>query len=305
MSILTGPTCLWLQENACKMKIVSYNIQYGLGQDNRYDLSRIVDEVRPADVIVLQEVERFWQRSGCVDQVEALADGLPDHDFIYGANMDMDASERSVDGRLQNRRRRQFGNMVLSRFPILSTRNFPLPKRGLIRQHSVQKGLLETVIALPGGPVRVYCTHLCHLCAETRLPQIETIKRVIENAPAEGGAWCGDHPNREAGWIEQPAPPMPVPFMLMGDMNFTNQSAEYAALVGPVATGYGRLVNPASFVDAWCAAGHDENEGKSRETGRIDHCFVSHDIAQRIQSARFNTDCIASDHFPFWIEMEG
>ncbi|EFG9941411.1 EEP domain-containing protein, partial [Escherichia coli] len=33
------------------MKIVSYNIQYGVGLDGRYDIARIVDVVRDADVI--------------------------------------------------------------------------------------------------------------------------------------------------------------------------------------------------------------------------------------------------------------
>ena len=55
------------------MKIVTYNIQYGLGKDNRYDLARIAGEVEAADIIALQEVERHWQRSGCVDSPAVLA----------------------------------------------------------------------------------------------------------------------------------------------------------------------------------------------------------------------------------------
>ena len=41
------------------MKFVSYNIQYGTGKDGRIDLSRIAAEVGDADVIALQEVDRF------------------------------------------------------------------------------------------------------------------------------------------------------------------------------------------------------------------------------------------------------
>jgi len=37
------------------MKIVSYNIRFGLGLDQRYDLGRIADTVRDADIIGLQE----------------------------------------------------------------------------------------------------------------------------------------------------------------------------------------------------------------------------------------------------------
>ncbi|TIX17052.1 MAG: EEP domain-containing protein, partial [Mesorhizobium sp.] len=40
------------------MKLVTYNIQYGIGLDDRYDVSRIADAVRGADVIALQEVTR-------------------------------------------------------------------------------------------------------------------------------------------------------------------------------------------------------------------------------------------------------
>jgi endonuclease/exonuclease/phosphatase family metal-dependent hydrolase len=38
------------------VKVVTYNIQYGLGKDNRYDLARIAREIEDADVIALQEV---------------------------------------------------------------------------------------------------------------------------------------------------------------------------------------------------------------------------------------------------------
>ncbi len=46
------------------MKIVTYNIQFGLGKDGRFDLEKIASEVDGADIIALQEVERYWQRSG-------------------------------------------------------------------------------------------------------------------------------------------------------------------------------------------------------------------------------------------------
>lgn len=54
------------------MKLVTYNIQFGKGLDGRVDLDRIADEIRGADIIALQEVERFWPRSGNTDQVASL-----------------------------------------------------------------------------------------------------------------------------------------------------------------------------------------------------------------------------------------
>ena len=59
------------------MKIVTYNIQFGRGRDGKVDLGRIIDAVRGADVIALQEVDRFWARSHMMDQVEVLVDPVP------------------------------------------------------------------------------------------------------------------------------------------------------------------------------------------------------------------------------------
>jgi endonuclease/exonuclease/phosphatase family metal-dependent hydrolase len=42
------------------MKIVSYNIHYAIGKDERYDLERVVNAVEGADIIALQEVERHY-----------------------------------------------------------------------------------------------------------------------------------------------------------------------------------------------------------------------------------------------------
>lgn len=285
------------------MKVVTYNIQYGLGRDGTFDLNRIARSLQGADIIALQEVERFWQRSGLVDQVEVLTDLLPEYRWVYGPNVDLDATYHDESGRLVNRRR-QFGNMVLSRYPIVSSRNFPLPKRGLINQHSVQKGILETVIDTPLGALRVYCVHLCHLCAQTRLPQIDTIQHVLSNAPMEGGAWNGDHPEPGMGWTEGEMPVMPDPCLLMGDMNFTNLDPEYEALLGPLAEGYGRLINPHGLIDSWVASGRDENQGFTREHRRIDHCFVSASLRNRVASTRVDTQSTGSDHCPLWITFK-
>ena len=41
------------------IKIVTYNIQFGQGRDGKVDLGRIIDSVKGADLIALQEVDRF------------------------------------------------------------------------------------------------------------------------------------------------------------------------------------------------------------------------------------------------------
>ena len=195
--------------------------------------------------------------------------------------------------------------MILSRFPILSSRNFLLPKYGTLQQHSIQRGLLEAVIDPGGGPLRIYSLHLCHLTAATRLPQVETVLEVLARAPSEGGAWCGGHPEPESGWTEGEMPPMPRELLLLGDMNFEPDSAEYARMIGPVSADYGRLVNRDGLIDAWVAAGHGEGEGATHpETGRIDHCFASAWLAERVVAAWVDSEARGSDHWPLWIELD-
>ncbi|MCW0000263.1 endonuclease/exonuclease/phosphatase family protein [Pararhizobium sp. YC-54] len=287
------------------MKLVSYNIQYGLGADGRYDLTRIADEIRDADIIALQEVDRYWARSGMVDTPQVIADALGDRYWVYGANFDMDASFRGSEGRLVSRRR-QFGTMVLSRFPILSSRNFPLPKFATLTQHSIQQGMLETVIEADGRALRVYSVHLSHLCAETRLPQVEAMLDIFARAPAEGGAWCGGHPDPASGWTEGDMPPMPRDMVVMGDMNFTADSAEYARMIGPRAGQYGRLVNRDGLADVWVAGGNPESEGSTHpQAGRIDHCFVSASLAGNVRRCWADGEARGSDHYPLWTELNG
>jgi endonuclease/exonuclease/phosphatase family metal-dependent hydrolase len=287
------------------VKLVTYNIQYGLGRDDRYDLARIAREIEDADIIALQEVERHWQRSGCVDAPVVLASQLPEHHWVYGANLDMDASYPDAGGRLINRRR-QFGTMILSRAPIVSSRNHLLPKYGTLTQHSIQQGALEAVIVTEhAGPVRIYSLHLSHLSTATRMPQVEALLAIHARAPSEGGAWCGGHPQPDAGWTEGEMPPMPADAILMGDFNFEWNAPEYDRIVGPVSARYGRLNHLTGFVDAWVAAGYREDEGATIGAGgRIDYCFVSPTLACRVKSARIDAAAAGSDHQPVWVEMD-
>jgi len=142
------------------MKIVTYNIQFGLGKDGRFNLERIANEVCGADIIALQEVERNWQRSGMVDQPKILAQLLDQYYWVYGPFFDVDASRTGADGQVINIRR-QFGNMILSKTPIISTRQFPLPKSSINDQRNMVVGMLEGIVELPGGKaMRIYNAHL-------------------------------------------------------------------------------------------------------------------------------------------------
>ena len=55
------------------MRLLSYNIQYGFGRDNAYDLARVAKVIAEADIAALQEVDRHWSRTGFDDQPRLLA----------------------------------------------------------------------------------------------------------------------------------------------------------------------------------------------------------------------------------------
>ena len=288
------------------MRLASYNIQYGFGRDGVLNLERIAEAVNGADVIALQEVERFWQRSQMHDEAQSIADILQDYHWVYGAGVDLDASFRDERGRLHNRRR-QFGNMLLCRRPILSSRNHLLPKYASLGPMSIQRSALEGVVETGIGLVRFYSVHLTHLTRETRMPQIETLLEIHRRAPVEGAAISGAKVSQD--WTVDGIPPaLPADAILMGDFNFEPLSEEYDRITGPVSPYGGRVTNPEGFVDAWVAAGHDEGDGftadiKGRST-RLDYCFVSARLRERISAARIDNEAPGSDHQPIWVDID-
>ncbi len=287
------------------MIFVSYNIQWGTGKDERVDLARIAGEIGTADVIALQEVDRFWTRSRMSDQAAEFAALFPEHHWVYGPGMDMDASIRGDGGRLVTRRR-QFGNMVLSRAPILAARNHLLPKMALEEKLSLQRAAQEAVIEAPSGPLRVYSVHLNHSSAEERLIQIARLRQVVAGAPAEGGAWSG-RDFRPVWEQDGPQPPMPARAILMGDFNLTPDSPEHAALCGPSEDG-GADGSEAGLVDSWRALGHEEGPGwtcpAARGERRIDYALVTADLKDRLRAMSVDHAAQGSDHQPIRIEID-
>ena len=272
------------------MIFVSYNIQWGTGKDGRVDLPRIAGEIGEADVIALQEVDRYWTRSQMTDQAAEFAALFPEHNWVYGPAMDMSVAD-------SRGRRRQFGNMLLARATILSSRNHLLPKMKLAVKMSLQRAALEAVIEAPSGPLRVYSAHLNHSDAEERLRQIARIREILAGAPAEGGAWTGRdyHPV----WEEDgPQPPMPARAILLGDFNLRPDSEDHAAL----------LAGAGGLIDAWRALGHDDASGwtcREADGGwRIDYAFVTPEMKGALRNMSVDQAAQGSDHQPIRVEIE-
>lgn len=278
------------------MIFVSYNIQWGTGKDERVDLPRIAGEIGEADVVALQEVDRYWTRSHMTDQAAEFGALFPEHHWVYGPAMDLDGSQRNADGRVVNRRR-QFGNMLLSRLPILSSRSHLLPKMNLPVELSLQRAALEAVIDTPSGPLRIFSLHLNHTAAEERLLQVARLREILAAAPAEGGAWSG--PDNKSIWeADGPRPPNPARAILFGDFNFRPDSREHEAL----------CAGEDGLIDAWLALGHDDASGwtcalKDGDE-RIDFAFATPDLKDRLRHMSVDQTAQGSDHQPIRIEID-
>jgi endonuclease/exonuclease/phosphatase family metal-dependent hydrolase len=290
------------------MLIVTYNIQYTCGRDGAYDLQRIVDTVADADIICLQEVENWWDRSGNIAQSDEISRRLPDHYAVWGPTIDV----LKVSGREAlspaSQRRRQFGNMILSRYPIVSSRNHMFPKFTTPGPQTIQRGAVEAVIAAPGGALRVYSTHLDHMSGRQRLIQLQNLVDVSNRAIHDGPAIAG----RDAPWLEGlELPEMPREAVICGDMNFEPTSDEYGWMAGHWNQLRGYMPDSAGFTDAHMAAGHAIEEGHTlyddfdaKRGERIDYCFVSTSFANRVVSCNVDREAVGSDHQPVRIVLD-
>ncbi|TIN00206.1 MAG: EEP domain-containing protein, partial [Mesorhizobium sp.] len=207
------------------MKLVTYNIQYGIGLDGKYDVGRIADAVRGADVIALQEVTRNNPRNGDRDMVAEIGEALPDYFVAYASNFEVNIGSRLDAGRAVTRTF-QLGNMVLSKTPIHLSRNLLLPRSRSLERMNFQRGALEALIETPLGFIRFYSTHLDHRSPVERQSQIRFLRQRLLNYALEGGGLSG------IPEIGLPDLPYPEAFIVMGDFNMLPGSPEYVELAG-------------------------------------------------------------------------
>lgn len=288
------------------MKITSYNIQYGKGKDGRFDLARIADAVRDADIIGLQEVTRNFPGvpPELADQPERLAELLPQHFCAYASPLDLDGGSVVLDGRARSHRV-QFGNMLFSRWPIRSTRQLLLPRARTFDRSDMQNSVLEAIVAVPGGDMRFYVTHLNYLRSQQRRAQLDWLLPALHAVPAEGASVTG------TSWAQLPSVEVPPEFVLMGDFNLTPAQPEYTRIVGEADYFYGRQRVGGHLVDSWVAAGHREDEGLTwfdeaqgfREGLRLDYIFVTPAMVPQVFHAWIDDNNPASDHQPVWLQL--
>ncbi|MER8862913.1 endonuclease/exonuclease/phosphatase family protein [Mesorhizobium sp. M0751] len=288
------------------MKLVTYNIHYGVGLDGRYDVGRIADAVRGADVIALQEVTRANPKNGGRDMVAELGEALPDYFAVYGSNFEADAGSRLENGRAITTTF-QLGNMVLSRTPIHLSRNLLLPRSRSFEAMNFQRGALEALIETPLGPMRFYSTHLDHRSPVERLSQIRFLRQRLLNYPLEGGGLSG------VAEIGLPELPCPDGFVVMGDFNMLAGSPEHVELAGQPDHEFGMPVTADLAVDAAARLGvadadlvtwvDPKRPGDTSRHKRIDYIFTSASFAKSLRRLWVDRQVAGSDHLPVWLEM--
>ena len=134
--------------------VATWNVHGGVGRDRRYHPARIAQvlgETR-ADIIALQEV---GSRASAENLLAVLV---------------RETGYHAVDGFTLKRDGCDFGNAVLSRYPITESARLDLTQKG----HE-PRGAVDVVIGVPRGPLRVIATHLGLRPSERR----QQVKRLL------------------------------------------------------------------------------------------------------------------------------
>ncbi|HIF22521.1 MAG TPA: endonuclease [Gemmatimonadetes bacterium] len=143
------------------LRVLAYNIHHGEGMDEVLDLERIADLIRELepDLVALQEVDSVTTRTSGVDQAHELGrlTGLA-----------------PVFGRFMAYRGGAYGMAVLSRWPVVESRNLRLPA-GAEPRTAVS---VEVESRRTGRRLRFVSIHL-YRTEEERLAQSTTLEELL------------------------------------------------------------------------------------------------------------------------------
>ena len=279
------------------MVVVTWNVQWCRGIDGNVDPGRIARTalaLADFDVLCLQEVAvNFAGLPGSrgEDQVYELSRALPQQFAIFGVATDLpDAAGR----------RRQFGNCVFSRLPVLQVFRHLLPWPADPAVPSMQRMALEAVIETRSGPLRITPTHLEYYSSLQRAAQVEALRNLHEEACGHARA---PRPTADSGDTFDSFP-RPAAALICGDFNFKPEHSEHARMTAPLGAGTPR------FLDAWQIAHpaqpHAPTMGVYEKTWPLyccDFLFVTEDLAPQVRGVRVDADTDASDHQPVILEL--
>lgn len=282
------------------ISISTWNIQCGLGCDGRVDLERIATVLRnlgESDVICLQEVARFMpdlDQDAGEDQVKVLAELFPEHEYFFGAAINL---EGAMAGQ-----RRQFGNMILSRLPVVQVFTHPLPQTPDPTEKHMPRQALEVVVRTEGRALRIMTTHLEYHSEMQRGQQVAKIRKLHQQNCANLRS-----PGIDPGQGLYALMERPESLVVCGDFNFSETSTEYEQMLA----NFNELL-PA-FKDAWIC--HHGNTPHAPTCGIFDqmfwkegpHCrdffFLTDDLTECIEAVEVDVTTDASDHQPLKLNL--
>lgn len=173
--LFTG--CATSVPDAGAFRVMSYNIHHGEGMDGRIDINRIAELIKAenADIVALQEVDRGVLRSGRRDLTEELAK-LTGMSCFFSNNIHYQGGE--------------YGNAVLTRFPILHMTNVHYK----MLQPDEQRGVIQMVMMVKGKRVLFLNTHLDYRDNNEaeRLLHVATMKQMTNGFGNIPVIICGD-----------------------------------------------------------------------------------------------------------------
>jgi endonuclease/exonuclease/phosphatase family metal-dependent hydrolase len=162
--------CVPFVRKDSSLRVMVLNIHAGkdaAGQDNIADLAVLIRSTR-ADVVLLQEVDRGTNRSGKVDQVQALNDGTR-FPAVFGKSLDYDGG--------------QYGIAALARRGFVFSQTIDLPVSPVQTRaggsHEPRAALLASIITRKGR-LQVLTTHLDASAEDTyRLQEAQAILNIV------------------------------------------------------------------------------------------------------------------------------
>jgi endonuclease/exonuclease/phosphatase family metal-dependent hydrolase len=159
--------------SACSLRLTSYNVHRCIGLDRRCDPARIAAVIGEigADIVCLQELEGRDHLLGGSDQLVALSEATSLQGTL-GAAVESDAH--------------YYGNAILSRWPVLSSRRHDLAVVG-----REPRCALDVDVDVDGWILRVIVAHF-GLRERERRAQVDLLLTALGDACADAVVVAGD-----------------------------------------------------------------------------------------------------------------
>lgn len=158
-----------------RLRVLTYNIHKCIGGvDRRYDpmrVARVIARYEP-DMVLLQEVDQHARRTNADRQVDLLGDFLGFRHRTYFPNVKVRGGG-------------EYGNAILSRFPLTETTNIDLTVPPKKKRSVLHARYRVRFVGTPGGHARTLHVYNLHLGLSGIERKIQ-LRRFLESHPFVG-----------------------------------------------------------------------------------------------------------------------